>query len=141
MRETREEAVRASIVRWVLFTLCISFLPLVFDFGCFVIRNRTLDWRALTATLGAGQLLLITCSLAASGMGELIGLRLRKSAPIVAGWGCFVTACSSAFVYAFVHDERTDPTVVTLVSIVLCILGIVASTACVIVSFRKGLRG
>jgi hypothetical protein len=134
---TTTGVVRVKLARWICFTVLISLGPVLLDSFGLVLGKKAVSIEIL---LGAGQLFLIACSLAAAGIGELMGLGFRRATPVVAGWGCFLSAMGSAFAYAFIQNTKSDPKIAAYCSIITFLLTVTAATSCAVVSFRRGLR-
>lgn len=71
---TNERLVKT--LKWLLFTAVISVIPLGLDWLFRFMDNRDL---ALHNLISAGQLLLISCALSASGLGEVFGAFKRTT--------------------------------------------------------------
>jgi hypothetical protein len=123
------------LVRWIAFTVLISIAPILFNF-----LGRLFDGKpvGIQILLGGGELLLIACSLAAAGIGEIVGRRVKSGTPIAAGGGCFLIAMTSSFSFAYLqHGDKHNTVLAAYFSLVLFVLTVVAATMCIMLPYTR----
>ena len=124
-----------KLARWLGFTVAISLAPILFN-----LLGRAFDGKpfGIRVLLGKGELFLVACALAAAGIGEIVGRGVKRGTPIAAGGGCFLSAMTSSFCFAYVQHGGTHKTeIVAYFSLALFVATVVAATMCIMIPYDK----
>lgn len=126
-----------KIFRWLCFSVLVALTPIFFNYlGLLTMKLAP----SLNKLLSNGELLLITASMTATAIGEIIlSGRNKALMKISACFGCVICLLISALYFAFVSSltasaKTFDPMIVSWVSIGLYIIAFISSTACVVLS-------
>jgi hypothetical protein len=117
-----------KLLRWFIFSVVISLLPLAF----YYVRAMT-DGKAvsLPELLARGELLLIAVALAADAIGDLLASKSAGMLKTIAGGGCVITVGFSSFYFADVSTKTAaNVTVVFWMSLVLFAVSMISSACC-----------
>lgn len=120
---------REKFTRWFIFSVVISLVPLFTSYVGLALDRRT---AGLAAVIGRGELLLITTTLAAAAIGELIPSgRERGTQKLLAGGACTVIVLLSSLVFAAVQARpHADPALTFVLSMSLFCGTLLASGSC-----------
>jgi hypothetical protein len=107
------------VLIWILFSVGISLLPVVFNLLTFPTFNISLS---VANVLGSGELLMVAVGLSGAALGELFGTsRQSETARILITFFSFINAACAAFYYALTVGRYTvrgqDPNAVVIVSL------------------------
>jgi hypothetical protein len=92
-----------KLTRWLIFSVLISLVPLFTSYVGQLLDHRT---ASLDSVTGRGELLLITTTLAAAAIGELIPSgRERGTQKLLAGGSCIVIVLFSSLLFAAVQSR------------------------------------
>jgi hypothetical protein len=118
-----------KLTRWFIFSVLISLVPLITSYLGLLLDSRAATLQTVT---GRGELLLITTTLAAAAIGELIPSgRDRGTQKLLAGGSCIVIVLLSSLLFAAVQSRAHPNGALTLVLSVSLFCGtILASGSC-----------
>lgn len=128
--------IAAKMARWLIFSVIIALVPLVFAFVNAQMKNVQADW---TTTLGNGELLIVIAAICAGAVGELFGSSNRfKVSKIVAGGSTVVVLIFSALVFASIEPAGAATVaqkgVIATASIYLFLFAIGCCASCIVLS-------
>jgi len=129
-----------SLLKWLFFSVALSIVPLLAGAIITATRGGT---ASIENSLKHGELLIITVSLCATAVGELIGA--RKKLPIghtVSGGGALIILLTSAIYFAdtsaaISSQAPLDTLQLKTFSIYLFVSGFICSALCVGLSSEK----
>ena len=118
-----------KLTRWLIFSVLISLVPLFTSYAGLLLDGRPASLHTLT---GRGELLLITTTLAAAAIGELIPSgRERGTQKLLAGGSCIVIVLFSSLLFAAVQSRaQSDASLVFALSLSLFCGTLLASGSC-----------
>jgi hypothetical protein len=131
---------RDKVLRWFMFGVLISLLPLAYTYENLVIKSQPVD---MAKVVGNGELLIIVWALCAGAIGELFGSTADyKWFKIVSGGLTLIVLIMSALLFASIAEARVEHTAVNDVEIVwnskiLFLFGIVSCASCLVLSELK----
>lgn len=126
-----------KVLRWALFGVLVSLLPLVYSFANLHIKSQAATW---TKVLGGGELLIVVWALCAAAIGELFGSSANfKISKIVSGGFTLLILIFSALMFASVAEAKVsgaklDDASIVLTSFLLLIFATVSCGSCVALS-------
>lgn len=124
LRSSRQ--VSEKITRWIIFNVCIAVLPLA---GRALILFNSGKAPSLATLLGSGDLLLVSCGIAAGAIGEIIGTpSIKSNEKIKAAGYCLLNLFLSAMLYGSI---TTQTLTISISSIILFISTLITSYVCV----------
>lgn len=120
---------KVKLARWVIFSVMIALLPLLFTYIYFLTINKLITLEAL---LARGELLLISVALAADAMGGLIASgKERPILKIMSGGGCLVSAFFASLYFAAVSSNTgVNASWVFWTSVIIFVLVLIAGASC-----------
>ncbi len=127
----------ARLFRWLIFGVVVALLPLIV---AYVSRRTDGLVPVWTELLGRGELLLICAGVCSAAYGEVLGTGSELRAfKILAGGICLMALLVSALVYAHITERVASnaPIAMDVIchdSLFLYIVGVAASTACVVLA-------
>lgn len=125
------------LVRWCIFSVAVTLLPIIFNLiKCMVNSNCTLS---ITYLFCHGELLIISNAIAGSAIGQVIAVRNTRHVPtLIAAGSCVIILSLSSFLYAEMtaagSTNSYDPHGISITSLVMFILTILAGASCVILA-------
>lgn len=100
---------KIKYVKWLLFTGVITVLPIGLNLTFQLLSQKTIE---LSELIGNGQLLLVSCALSASGLGEIFSSADRNSENfmprVIAGFVGIVFLLLSSSIYGYVSGIAGD---------------------------------
>ena len=136
-RDRKSRVISEKLVRWLVFSVAISLLPLVFNFLRAYGRGATPSLIDLNAH---GELLLISAAIAAAAIGELVASGGRyQIAKIIAGGGCVLVLAVASLWFADISAPTSSGALVDYVrvsnaSTVVFMFTVISSASCVVLS-------
>ena len=120
-------------VKWIVFSVIISLLPLVFNLLSALNRQKE---ASLSLLCSHGELLILSAAIAAGSIGELFGGGSERAIlKIIAGGGCVAVLFVACLSFADVAQlPQPVPSVVTVESITIFILTLISSASCIALS-------
>ena len=99
-------ALLVKVLRWGLFSVFVSLLPLLYSYANLHIRSQPASWAKV---LGGGELLIIVWVLCAGAVGELFGSSANfKASKIAAGGLTLLVLIFSALLFASVAEAKVS---------------------------------
>lgn len=129
----------AKIIRWAIFGVIVSLIPLWVSYEILVIKLQS---PTLGKILGNGELLIIVWVLCAGALGELVGsgpsFRILK---LFSGGGTLATLIICALMFASISEERSahisiNTDEIVSKSLLLFCFGILSCVGCLSLSER-----
>lgn len=126
-----------KFARWFVFGVLIALLPILVDF---IVKRSEWSQPSLNDLLGRGELLLISAGLCSAAIGELLGTGSKfATLKIISGGGCLLVLASASLSYANLAGKMSkniifSADVVSHDSLIIYLVGVVASASCVILA-------
>lgn len=123
------------LLRWFLFSVIISLVPLIFD-GVLLWSRETPSRQIAVAVLAGGELLLISTAIAADAVGDLVGSgSTRTGLKLLVGGTCVISLLFAALWYAANSvlentGQHANPHAVITGSAVVFICTVCAGASC-----------
>jgi hypothetical protein len=126
----------AKILRWAIFGVVISVLPLGFAYVDLVMKEQTATWAGV---IGNGELLVIVWGLSAGAIGELFGSEGQPILKIICGGLTLLVIISAAHFFASITEARAanvklDEAFIVSASTKLFIFSLAPSLACLAIT-------
>jgi hypothetical protein len=126
----------SKLLRWLVFGVIISLLPIAVSFLEFVAKDKTPTMRQV---MGDGGLLLIISAVCAGSLGEIIGSGQRAlAAKIISAGGAVVVLIISSLLFAAILEGKGastyDESIVASISMWVFALGLLPCAACIALS-------
>ncbi|TFI51353.1 hypothetical protein BLD44_026780 [Mastigocladus laminosus UU774] len=128
------EILPREVIIWLLFTVVVSIIPLIFDYCAKIIttqqRPKSKDF------LCDGQLLLISVAFGAESMGNVLFTgKLYETWQIIIIGACFLTTLCAGILYPFIVNTRQnstmkDPEFVVRITVILFLCSLGTSLVC-----------
>jgi hypothetical protein len=131
-------SVGEGLLRWILFSVSFSTLPLAFNYLSGITRNQPIGYVSL---VGRGELLIVSVAIAAAGAGDLFGraeLIHRNYRLFVVGMS-FIIVCLASLWFADIANalregQLIDQIVVARGSTIVFCASVVNSACCIVLS-------
>lgn len=125
-----------KLVRWLIFSVTVALLPIMFNYLLLLTNGQT---PTVTMIFYRGDILLISSTISAGAIGELIGSSDKlKIAKYIVGGLCvillFLTSAWFASLTSLVNSATFDPEFTANNSIILFIATVMSSASCIILS-------
>ncbi|MEM6635548.1 MAG: hypothetical protein AAF667_06615 [Pseudomonadota bacterium] len=126
-----------KLSRWLIFSVAISLVPLIFAAISLASRGSSVE---LIAVIGNGELLIISTSMCAAAVGELFGAGQKyKYVQVILGGLAVLLLMLSALNFADIAAVRAAGSnvvseVLRSTSIVIFLASVVVSCGCIVVS-------
>jgi hypothetical protein len=125
----------SKLLRWLVFGVIISLLPIAVSFLEFVAKDKTPTMRQV---MGDGGLLLIISAVCAGSLGEIIGSGQRALAAKISAGGAVVVLIISSLLFAAILEGKGastyDESIVASISMWVFALGLLPCAACIALS-------
>ena len=127
------DAIIERLTVWVMFSVLLVLVPLLFDAGRAMIRGGSFS---LDDAISRGELTLVTAAICGSAIGELFGVGgAAKLGKILAGGGALLTLMFCAFFYTEASAVRRAKAKIAKRTVRnLSIVGVLCSGLCVALS-------
>jgi hypothetical protein len=131
---------REKVLRWFIFGVLISLIPLAYTYENLVIKSQPVD---MAKVVGNGELLIIVWALCAGALGELFGSSADyKWFKIVSGGFTLIILIMSALLFASIAEARVERAqindgAVVLNSMMLFAFGVMSCAGCLVLSELK----
>jgi hypothetical protein len=130
-------AIIEKLVKWIMFSVAVALLPLVFRFLQIVTRGQLPSIQDITSQ---GELLLISGAMAAAALGEIIMSNISHSIlKIISGGFCVIMLLISSFYYADIasysfNGLALNKGIASEISIITYIFTLISSGSCIAVA-------
>ena len=131
---------KIRFLKWFLFTLVVSLAPIIVSAVALKLVRET---ASLERLLGNGELLMISCALAATAIGELIASKARlPHGKLILVWLCGIAVFFSTMGYAILivadaWKKAFDKSMIANFSIALFIGTGICAAICVVIAPEK----
>jgi hypothetical protein len=121
------------LVKWTFFSVLVALLPLVFAYLIPAVGGKA---ATVTAVIGKGELFVVSASLCAAAVGDLIGKSHedpgRRIFAYVAGGSAVVTLMLCSFLYVSASTASSEPQTVVSLSITFYVMAMLTGAGSIV---------
>jgi hypothetical protein len=132
----RQKALAERVLVWVCFTVLLSLIPLLLDYGSAFKAAHGIAPR-WTITIERGELCLITTAMSGVAIGELFAARkANRFWTVTLGFLCLACALGSIGIYDLLHSDpdKASAPMLVVISGWVYLLGVAASTGSIAIT-------
>ncbi len=124
---------RTRLVKWIIFSVILALLPLVFNYLYEVTRKGP---PTIAMLLGKGELLLIAASLSAAVVGDLIGTGNKQLMwKLIVGGSAAILLCITSLYFASISSappgEHLNTEIIAKYSLFFFFFSVIVGIACI----------